>query len=124
MRRSYSRSTRKPFALYTGASPLPPGEGWVLPRQCKRWRYLTTGAASLVREGPGGMKGELGGGVHALLGDEQHSSAQNQDGAQHVEDGGTHAAGGGQLGPVLFATSTIRLFAASTLTGTGSFRRL
>ena len=38
-----------------GASPLPPGEGWVLPRQCKRWRYLTTGAASLVGEGPGGM---------------------------------------------------------------------
>ena len=34
--------------------------------------------------------------AHALLGDQQHHSAQYQDGAQYIEDGGAHAAGGGQ----------------------------
>ena len=34
--------------------------------------------------------------VHALLGDQQDDRAQHQDSAQYIEDGGAHAAGGGQ----------------------------
>ena len=34
--------------------------------------------------------------AHALLGDQQDDRAQHQDKAEDVEDGGAHAAGGGQ----------------------------
>ena len=37
-------------------------------------------------------------GAHALLGHQQNAGAQDQDGAQDVEQGGAHAAGGGQDG--------------------------
>ena len=35
--------------------------------------------------------------AHALLGDQQHGSADSQQTANDVEDGGTHTAGLGQL---------------------------
>lgn len=41
---------------------------------------------------------ELCGSAHALLGDQQHSRADDQDGAEDIEDGGADAAGAGQLG--------------------------
>ena len=44
------------------------------------------------------VSGKLALHAHALLGDQQHSRAQDQDGAEHIEDGGAHAASGGQLG--------------------------
>ena len=34
--------------------------------------------------------------AHALLGDQQHPGPHDQDSAQYIEDGGAHAAGGGQ----------------------------
>ena len=34
--------------------------------------------------------------AHALLGDQQHHGAHHQDRAEDIEDGGAHAAGGGQ----------------------------
>lgn len=34
--------------------------------------------------------------AHALLGDQQDDRAHHQDSAQYIEDGGAHAAGGGQ----------------------------
>ena len=36
--------------------------------------------------------------AHLLLGNQQHSGAGHQQTADHIEDGGAHAAGGGQLG--------------------------
>ena len=38
-------------------------------------------------------------GVHTLFGDQQHAGACRQDTANSVEQGGAHAAGGGQLQP-------------------------
>ena len=36
--------------------------------------------------------------AHALLGNQQNHSCQNHDGAEDIEQGGTHATGGGQGG--------------------------
>ncbi len=51
---------------------------------------------------------ELALGAHALLGDQQHSRADDQNRAEDVEDGGADAAGGGSCAPELFTTSVDR----------------
>ena len=74
------------FLLHAGFSlPLWAGEG-VPPRRSQR---DVSAFQICIRE--------LALGAHALLGDQQHSRAEDQNRAEDIEDGGADAAGGGKL---------------------------